>query len=99
MKAGDNRQQAEATLSLPKSYERIIPILPVLHQIFSEEREHRRSEHWVFANKYGNQSSHCSTSLRDLPRRVSDKRIFTASDTRLAPTCEWQESVWRILRT
>jgi integrase len=54
----------------PKSDDRIIPISPVLHQILSEQRERRSSEHWVFANKYGNQSSHLLDKLKMICRRA-----------------------------
>jgi integrase len=54
----------------PKSDERIIPISPVLHQILNEQREHRRSEQWVFANKYGNQFSHLLDKLKMICRRA-----------------------------
>ena len=30
----------------------------------TEQRERRNSEHWVFANKYGNQSSHLLDKLK-----------------------------------
>jgi integrase len=35
----------------PKTDERIIPISPVLDRILREQSEHRRRDHWVFANK------------------------------------------------
>jgi integrase/recombinase XerC len=54
----------------PKTDERIIPISPVLHQILSEQRKHRRSELWVFANKNGNRLSHLLDKLKLMCKRA-----------------------------
>jgi hypothetical protein len=54
----------------PKSDDRIIPFSPVLHQILSEQRERRSSEQWVFANKYGNRSSHLLDKFKMICRRA-----------------------------
>ena len=54
----------------PKTDERIIPISPVLDKILSEQRKHRRSEHWVFSNKYGNRLSHLLDKLKLICKRA-----------------------------
>jgi len=54
----------------PKTDERIIPISPVLHKILSEQRKHGRSQHWVFANKYGNRLSHLLDKLKLICKRA-----------------------------
>jgi integrase len=46
----------------PKSDDRIIPISPVLHQILSEQRERRSSEHWALRTNTGTGLLICSTS-------------------------------------
>jgi integrase/recombinase XerD len=54
----------------PKTDERIIPISPVLDRILREQWEHRPSDYWVFANKYGNQISHPLDKLKTICRRA-----------------------------
>ncbi len=39
-------------------------------RILREQWEHRRSDHWVFANKYGNQISHPLDKLKAICRRA-----------------------------
>jgi len=57
----------------PKTDERIIPISPVLSRILREQHRDRRSSHWVFSNKYGNQLSHLLDKLKNICRKAGIK--------------------------
>ena len=55
----------------PKTDERIIPISPVLHEILREQLGQRRSDKWVFSNRYGNRHSHLLDKLKMICRRAA----------------------------
>jgi integrase len=83
----------------PKSDERIIPISPVLHQIISEQHERRSSEQWVFANKYGNRSSHLLDKLKMICRRAGIRQATLHSLRHSFGSHLRMAFVSRILRT